>query len=123
MAGEWWNPFSSGSGAESAPSAIQQRQDIAPHWLVLLTILVILLFGVAGHALVAKVTMYPARYAAVALFGFLAGAAELISRYRERPTAPLRTWPGLIYIGTNIVAGIGALWLLQQKGVSFSFGS
>jgi hypothetical protein len=58
----------------------------------------------------------------VALFGILVGMTELISRYRDKPTAPLGTVPGLIYIATNAIASVAALWVLQRQNVNFDFG-
>jgi hypothetical protein len=78
--------------------------------------------GLATHALIGSVLSNPARYAAVALFGILVGMTELISRYRDKPTAPLGTVPGLIYIATNAIASIAALWVLQRQNVNFDFG-
>jgi hypothetical protein len=65
--------------------------------------------GLAAHFLVALLTEHPAQFAAVALFGSLVGTTELVSRYRDKPTAPLGTWPGIIYIATNALASIAAL--------------
>jgi hypothetical protein len=80
------------------------------------------LAGLAAHAFVALVTRHPAQFAAVALFGLLVGTTELVSRYRDKPVAPLGTWPGVIYVATNTVASVAALWILLQKGVTFDFG-
>jgi hypothetical protein len=46
-------------------------------------------------------------------FGALVGATELVARYRDKPTAPLRTVPGWVYIGVNGAASGILLWLLQ----------
>jgi hypothetical protein len=78
--------------------------------------------GLAAHSLVALLTEHPAQFAAVALFGSLVGTTELVSRYRDRPTAPLGSWPGVIYIATNALASIAALWVLLQQNVAFDFG-
>ncbi len=93
-----------------------------PLWWLGIVCLLIFCAGLAAHALVGNVLEYPARYAATVLFGALVGTTELVSRYRDKPTAPLGTWPGLIYIVTNAGASAGALWLLQRQGVTFDFG-
>lgn len=80
------------------------------------------LAGLAAHSFIALVTLHPAQFAAVALFGLLVGTTELVSRYRDKPIAPLGTWPGVIYVATNAVASVAALWILLQKGVTFDFG-
>jgi hypothetical protein len=89
-------------------------------WLVLG--LVVFLVLVAGRAIIDSILSYPARYAAVALFGLLVGTTELVSRYRDNPVAPLTTLPGLVYVGTNTIASVLALWVLLRNGVNYDFG-
>jgi hypothetical protein len=91
-------------------------------WLWGIALAAFFLAGLGAHALLGPVLTYPARYALVALFGLLVGTTELVSRYRDRPTAPLRTLPGAIYIATNALASVAALWVLQRQGVAFTFG-
>lgn len=78
--------------------------------------------GLLLYPISSDILDHPARYVATALFGVLVGTTELISRYRDRPTAPLQTTPGVIYLVTNGLASIGALWVLQQQGVTYDFG-
>ncbi len=40
--------------------------------------------------------------------------AELAARYRDKPQAPFATIPGWIYVLTNAVAAIAALWLMRE---------
>jgi hypothetical protein len=56
---------------------------------------------------------HPLPYLAVAVFGMLVGATELVARYRDRPGAALRTLPGLIYIMVNGVVSLAVLWFLR----------
>jgi hypothetical protein len=84
--------------------------------------LVVFLVLVAGRAIIDSILSYPARYAAVALFGLLVGTTELVSRYRDNPVAPLTTLPGLVYVGTNTIASVLALWVLLRNGVNYDFG-
>src|SRR5712691_5553221 len=99
----------------ASPSRAEKtKRESSPRWLWGIILgFVLFLAGLAAHAMVGKVMTYPSRYAAVALFGFLVGTTELVSRYRDRPVAPLVTLPGVIYIATNAVAAIAALWVLQ----------
>jgi hypothetical protein len=80
------------------------------------------LLGLVAHSLIGNIVIYPARYAATALFGLLLGMTELISRFRDRPTAPLMTVPGLVYMATNVAASVAALWILQTQDVKYDFG-
>jgi hypothetical protein len=100
---------------------MDNRPSVSP-WKVVIFLALVFLGGLASHAMIANITAYPSRYALTALFGLLVGATELISRYRDDPMAPLTTIPGVIYIGTNAIASIGALWILQTQNVAPTFG-
>jgi len=52
----------------------------------------------------------------VALLGGVVGASELISRYKDDPSAALRSWPAIIYIAINSTASAGALGLIHANG-------
>jgi hypothetical protein len=107
--------------AEQSESPVRKRvPDRSVFWLPVIGF--VFIAGLAAHGMVGNLVSYPARYAATALFGFLVGVTELISRYRDKPTAPLGTWPGVIYIATNVIASVSALWVLQRQGVTFDFG-
>jgi hypothetical protein len=54
---------------------------------------------------------------AVALLGFLVGAAELISRYRDSPGRALTRVPALVYIMVNVGAAVAALGLIRAYGL------
>lgn len=56
---------------------------------------------------------HPLPYLAVAVFGMLVGATELVARYRDRPAAALRTLPGIVYIAVNAVVSLAVLWFLR----------
>lgn len=51
-------------------------------------------------------------YVSVFLFGGLVGAAELISRYKDRPTRAATTSPALFYITLNALGSCAALYLI-----------
>jgi hypothetical protein len=48
-------------------------------------------------------------YLAVAAIGAVVGWTELAQRYKDRPTGPLHTLPGFVYIVVNALAAMGAL--------------
>jgi hypothetical protein len=50
---------------------------------------------------------HPAPYAAAVLFGLAVEITELVARYRDRPTAPLKTLSGIVYILVNGVSPCG----------------
>ncbi len=52
-------------------------------------------------------------YLAVAAIGGLVGWTELAQRYKDRPTGPLRTAPGFVYILVNALAAVGALAFIR----------
>jgi len=60
-------------------------------------------------------------YIAVALFGLLVGAGELVARYRDAPDRALRTPPALLYAGINLVAAVAALAVIRV--FDWNFGS
>lgn len=57
----------------------------------------------------------------VALFGALVGAGELLSRYRDAPGHSIWNVPALFYIGLNVFASLGALYLIHV--FQWSFGA
>lgn len=59
---------------------------------------------------------------AVAAVGGIVGWTELAQRYRDRPTGPLRTWPGNTYILVNILASLGALALVRHLDLGTGIG-
>src|SRR5581483_11650312 len=52
---------------------------------------------------------------AVAILGGVVGASELISRYKDRPGAAIRSWPAVSYILINSGASVGALGLIRTN--------
>ena len=52
--------------------------------------------GALVERIVATGGGHPLAYFGVTLFGLLVGATELVARYRDRPTAPLETVPGIV---------------------------
>ncbi|HTW28026.1 MAG TPA: hypothetical protein VME92_12920 [Acetobacteraceae bacterium] len=57
-------------------------------------------------------------YLAAAAFGTLVGATELVARYRDKPSAPLQTLPGLVYIGVNGAVSLIVFWLLRTGQIA-----
>jgi hypothetical protein len=60
--------------------------------------------------------------AAAAAIGAVAGGSELAQRYRDRPTGPLRTAPGWLYIGVNALASVAALALVRHLEIGTAAG-
>lgn len=58
-------------------------------------------------------------YLIVALFGAAIGATELLSRYRDAPFRALRGGSALAYLGLNLLASVGSLWLTRLFDVTF----
>ena len=56
-------------------------------------------------------------YLGVASLAGAVGLAEIYSRYRDVPVLLLREWPAWIYIATNAVAGVAALFLIETLGL------
>ena len=52
----------------------------------------------------------------VAGLGFLVGMSDLLSRYRDAPTAVLRTVPALVYQAINAIASVAALLAARGFG-------
>ncbi len=52
-------------------------------------------------------------FLAAAAIGGVVGWTELAQRYKDRPTGPLRTAPGFIYILVNALASMGALAFIR----------
>ena len=59
----------------------------------------------------------------VALLGGLVGTGELITRYRDAPTASLRSLAALFYIALNALAAILALAMVRAFGVDFGLAA
>ena len=55
-------------------------------------------------------------WVAVALIGGIVGTSELISRYKDDPSAAIRSWPARFYIAINAAASMGALGLIHANG-------
>ena len=55
-------------------------------------------------------------YLGVAALAGLVGVVEVLSRYRDVPVIVLREWPAWTYIGTNAVAGVLALVVIDTLG-------
>jgi hypothetical protein len=60
-------------------------------------------------------------YTAVALFGLVAGAAEIVSRYRDAPWTAVRRFPGIVYLSINALAGMGGLLAVEALDLRFGF--
>ena len=50
----------------------------------------------------------------------MAGASELISRYKDRPGAAIKSWPATFCIAVNGAASVGALLLIPTGRLSLS---
>ena len=57
--------------------------------------------------------MLEVSYIIVAILAGLVGVAEILSRYRDVPLIVLREWPAWTYIGTNALAGVLALLVID----------
>jgi len=62
---------------------------------------------------------YVAQYLAVVLMGAGTGLGELVSRYKDRPTAAIKSKPGLVYLFINAAASATALGLVFTFGWKF----
>jgi hypothetical protein len=58
-------------------------------------------------------------YVWVVLLGGLVGAGEIVSRYRDQPSAPFRSPVGWSYVLLNSAAACLGLWLLHTFKVQF----
>lgn len=58
-------------------------------------------------------------YIVAALLAGAVGAAELISRYRDRPSELLRMLPVWLYVGINAAAATAALYVTRAMGWDF----
>jgi hypothetical protein len=56
---------------------------------------------------------------AVAILGALAGATELIARYRDSPGRALATAPAILYVAINALASVAALGVVRVFGWEF----
>jgi hypothetical protein len=59
---------------------------------------------------------------AVAALGGLVGLGELIARYKDAPFRAVLTLPAFLYVVINVVAAIGALFLIRAFGWEFGIG-
>ena len=57
------------------------------------------------------------------IFGAFIGSVELLSRYRDAPFRAASSVSAITYVALNIVASLGALWLLRLFGVTFGIES
>lgn len=55
-------------------------------------------------------------WAGVFVIGGVVGASELISRYKDHPSAAIQSWPAIFYIVLNSAASAGALGLIRANG-------
>jgi hypothetical protein len=55
----------------------------------------------------------------VGIFGALVGTTELLSRYRDAPLRVIFSWFAIGYIVVNVLAAMGALWLVRLFGIDF----
>jgi hypothetical protein len=68
--------------------------------------------GIIGGITLHALPHHALAYCATATIGAVAGATELIGRYRDKPTAAIATVPGAFYIFINTFVSLTALWLL-----------
>jgi hypothetical protein len=52
-------------------------------------------------------------YVAAGAIGALVGIGELVARYRDAPVRALKTLPAHVYVGLNVCAAAGALFLIE----------
>jgi hypothetical protein len=62
-------------------------------------------------------------YAFVLFLGGAVGAAELVSRYKDRPNRALATAPAIFYISVNALGACGALYLISVFRDRLGFGA
>jgi hypothetical protein len=58
-------------------------------------------------------------YVIAACFGIVAGAAEILSRYRDAPFTAVRRFPGVVYLLINAAAGSGGLLAVEALDLRF----
>ena len=58
-------------------------------------------------------------YVVVALLAAVAGAVELVARYRDAPGDALRQGPAVLYVTVNALAGMTALLVFDSFGLRF----
>jgi hypothetical protein len=61
-------------------------------------------------------------YLCAGLLGGALGLSELLSRFRDRPSALLKAVAAWLYVGFNALASLGALLLVDLMGWQFSLG-
>lgn len=61
-------------------------------------------------------------YLFVFLLGGAVGAAELVSRYKDRPNRALKTWPAFFYMSVNALGSCAALYLITVFRKKLGFG-
>lgn len=61
----------------------------------------------------------PTDYLLVALFGLVAGAGELVTRYRDAPWLVVRRAAGAVYLAANALSGVFALFVVQALDIRF----
>lgn len=88
--------------------------DLSPVIGLVMLIVVILGLGSAIGVMMHELRHHFLGYLAASGIGAAAGAAELIGRYRDKPTAALSTPPGFIYIIINGFVSLAAYWLLMR---------
>ena len=66
-----------------------------------------------GHPKAPTISLLLGQMALVSAASAAVGYGEVLSRYRDRPAALMRTVPALVYVAVNVVAGLTALLLIQ----------
>jgi hypothetical protein len=91
-----------------------------PRWHYALGFAVAALALLAAGAFMERLAAPPhvLAYLTSLLFGMLVGTTELVARYRDKPTAPLMTLPGSIYIGVNGAVSLILAWLLNTGEIA-----
>ena len=102
--------------AAATPQELALRRLRIRNWSV------IAVLAAAAAIIVIGIVVKPPNYwpivTASALSALLA-ISELVTRYRDDPTAAVLSTPAVVYVAVNVAAALGALYLIHVFGLSF----
>src|SRR6266511_3680160 len=87
---------------------------------LLIVIVLVAVTGVIAVGIILKPPDYWA-YVATAILGILLSISELVSRYKDDPSAAILSIPAAVYVITNVAAAIGSFYLIHVFGWDFGF--
>jgi uncharacterized membrane protein len=85
---------------------------------LLIVVGLVAVVGVIAVGIILKPPGYWA-YVATAILGILLSISELVSRYKDDPSAAILSTPAAVYVITNAAAAIGSLYLIHVFGWNF----